>query len=61
VKDLAQGVAEDVLGAAKDGGAKVFHREGFILSIVISAVVFSFSSPLLIKKKLKSLKSRYIV
>jgi len=32
LKDLAQDVAEDVLGAAKDGSV---HREGFILPIVI--------------------------
>ena len=28
VKDAAQGVAEDVLGAAEDGSVKVFIRSG---------------------------------
>jgi len=34
VKDLAQGVAGDVLGAAKDGAAKVSIVKMLILSIV---------------------------
>jgi len=35
VKDLAKDVAEDVLGATKDGRTKVFIVKVFILSIVI--------------------------
>ena len=35
MKDLAQDVAEDVLGAAKDGSVKVFIVKVFILPIAI--------------------------
>ena len=35
MKDLAQDVAEDELGAAKDGGVKVLIVKVFIFSIVI--------------------------
>jgi len=35
VNDLAQDVAEDVLGAAKDGSAKVFIVKVLTLPIVI--------------------------
>jgi len=35
VEDLAQDVAEDVLGAAKDGSVKAFIAKAFILPIVI--------------------------
>jgi len=34
VKDLAQDVAEDLSGAARDGGVKVFIVKVFILPIV---------------------------
>ena len=39
MKDLAQDVAEDVLGAAKDGNVKVFIIKAFTLPIVICQVV----------------------
>ena len=39
MKDLAQDVAEDVLGAAKDVNVKVLILKVFILSIVICQIV----------------------
>ena len=42
MKDLAQDVAEDVLGAAKDGNVKVFILKVFILPIAICQIVKVF-------------------
>jgi len=42
VKDLAQDVAQDVLGAAKDGNVKVFILKVLVLPIAICQVVKVF-------------------
>ena len=48
MKDLAQDVAEDVLGAAKDGNVKVFILKVFILPIAICQVVKALILPIVI-------------